>query len=147
MMPQGHTSTLRARGTPEVGGDGGPEPCGCLLPGAIISCWAEASGGPGCRLGQGQEMYGIRSTNYFSVLPLPVSHCLPFAPLPMPPGSSSSDLEEGLLSQCGVLCTLQQPQAIVLPNNSSSLSLLGELLTTGKLSLALWLVISLHASP
>lgn len=136
MMPQG---------TPEVGGDGGPEPCGCLLPGAVISCWAEASGGPGCRLGQ--EMYGVRSTNYFLVLPLPASRCLPFAPLPMPPGSSSSDPEEGLLSQCGVLCTLQQPQAIVLPNNSSSLSLPGELLATGKLSPDLWLVISLHASP
>lgn len=88
-----------------------------------------------------------KNTNYFSVLPLPASHCLPFAPLPMPPGSSSSDPEAGLLSQCGVLCTLQQPQAIVFPKNSSSLSLLGELLTTGKLSLALWLVISPHASP
>lgn len=83
MMPQGRTSTLRARGTPEVGGDGGPEPCGCLLPGAIISCWAEASGGPGCRLGQGQEMYGVRTQTIFqcfpslhpTVSPLPLSPC------------------------------------------------------------------------
>lgn len=31
VMPQGCMSTLRARGTPEIGGDAGPELCGCLL--------------------------------------------------------------------------------------------------------------------
>lgn len=31
VMPRGCTPTLRARGTPEIGGDVGPELCGCLL--------------------------------------------------------------------------------------------------------------------
>lgn len=117
------------------------------FPRVIISCWAEAGGGLGCRQSQGQEMYGMSSTNHFLVPPFPAPHCLPFTPCPAPPGPSSSDPEEGLMSQRGVSCILQWPQAIVLPNNSSSLSLLGELLTTGKLSLTLWVVISLHVSP
>lgn len=95
---------------------------------------------------QGREMYGMSSTSHFLVPPFPVPHCLPFIARPTPPGPSSPDPEEGLLNQCSVSCVLQQPRAIVLPNNSSSLSLLGELIM-GKLNLALWAVISSHASP
>jgi len=79
------------------------------------------------------------------------SRCLPslhptVSPLPNSIRTSSPDPEEGLLSQRGISSILQQTQVIMLPIHSSSLRLLGDLIT-GKLSLALWAVISLHASP
>lgn len=144
-------STLRARGTPEIGGHVGPELCGCLL--LRYLSWGHRLPLSRCRWRTGLQAKpgagGVwdEQHNAFLGASLPCTRCLPFTPRPTPPGRSSSDPEEGLLCHRGVSCILQQLQAIVLPNKSCFLSLLGELLTRGNASLALWAVISLHASP
>lgn len=148
VMPQGRTPTLRARGTPEIGGDVGPELCGCLLlrylsqGHHLLLGRCRWSAGLQAKAGAGD----VRDEQHIPFLGTSLPHTPLSTPRPTPPVPSPSD-PEGLLSQHDVSCILQQPQAIVLPNNNSSLSLLGELLIMGKSSLALWAVISLHAPP